>query len=59
MTEDFKDVFENKNVYILPEYTRHYDFPFELHERVQLPFGPIYKYFKQSWQHFKSIMMTI
>ena len=39
--EDFKDVFEKKNVDHLPEHRR-YDCPIDLQEGVNPPFGPIY-----------------
>ena len=39
--EDFKDVFEKKNVDHLPEH-RLYDCPIDLQEGVNPPFGPIY-----------------
>ena len=39
--EDFGDVFEKKNVDRLPEH-RPYDYPIDLQEVVNPPFGPIY-----------------
>ena len=39
--EDFKDVFEKKNVDHIPKHRR-YDFPINLQEGANPPFGPIY-----------------
>ena len=39
--DDFKDVFEKKNVDDLPEHRR-YDCPIDLQEGVNPPSGPIY-----------------